>query len=167
MISKELNDWLQVVGLFGILGGLIFVGLQLSQDRRVALSEGVSAASADMKAWAELVNDNAEVWVKGSSGEPLSAVEAARFESLARARELWYYTEWNRAIQIGTQRPQRWVRGAALEFSSHPGLRKFWTGHKALIDRLSGTESEWSTAVEEEILRLDQESSAGLDQEPR
>jgi len=25
VVSKELNDWLLVVGLFGVLGGLLFV----------------------------------------------------------------------------------------------------------------------------------------------
>ena len=45
MVSKELNDWLQVVGLFGVLGGLIFVGLQLRQDRQVAQSETIYQAN--------------------------------------------------------------------------------------------------------------------------
>ena len=38
MDSAKLNDWLQVVGLFGVIGSLIFVGLQMKQDREIALS---------------------------------------------------------------------------------------------------------------------------------
>jgi len=37
--SQRLNDWLQIVGLFGVIGSLIFVGLQLRQTQAIALSE--------------------------------------------------------------------------------------------------------------------------------
>jgi hypothetical protein len=39
MNSKKLNDWLQIVGLFGVIGSLIFVGLQLKQTQDIALSD--------------------------------------------------------------------------------------------------------------------------------
>lgn len=39
MNSQKLNDWLQIVGLFGVIGSLIFVGLQLRQTQAIALSE--------------------------------------------------------------------------------------------------------------------------------
>jgi len=34
----RVNDWLQVFGLFGVIASLIFVGLQMMQDREIALS---------------------------------------------------------------------------------------------------------------------------------
>jgi len=39
MDSKKLNDWLQVVGLFAVVGSLIFVGLQMRQTQEIALSQ--------------------------------------------------------------------------------------------------------------------------------
>ena len=39
MSSKKIEEWLQIVGLFGVVGSLIFVGLQMKQDREIALSE--------------------------------------------------------------------------------------------------------------------------------
>lgn len=38
MNSAKLNDWLQVAGMFAVVGSLIFVGLQMRQDREIALS---------------------------------------------------------------------------------------------------------------------------------
>lgn len=38
MNSSKLNDWLQVIGLFGVIASLLFVGLQMMQDREIALS---------------------------------------------------------------------------------------------------------------------------------
>lgn len=37
MDSSKISDWLQIVGLFGVIGSLIFVGLQMQQDRQVAI----------------------------------------------------------------------------------------------------------------------------------
>ena len=39
MNSAKLNDWLQVIGLFGVMASLVFVGLQMQQDRAIAVSE--------------------------------------------------------------------------------------------------------------------------------
>ena len=38
MNSAKLNDWLQVIGFFGVIASLVFVGLQMMQDRDIALS---------------------------------------------------------------------------------------------------------------------------------
>ena len=43
MDSAKLNDWLQVVGLFGVIASLIFVGMQMKQDREIALSAATQA----------------------------------------------------------------------------------------------------------------------------
>jgi hypothetical protein len=43
MNSSKINDWLQVVGLFGVIGSLMFVGLQMKQDREIALSVAAQA----------------------------------------------------------------------------------------------------------------------------
>jgi hypothetical protein len=43
--SSKLNDWLQVVGLFGVIGSLLFVGLQMQQDREVAILAAYQARS--------------------------------------------------------------------------------------------------------------------------
>ena len=46
MSSKRLEEWLRIVGLFGVVGSLIFVGLQMKQDREIALSEIWQARTA-------------------------------------------------------------------------------------------------------------------------
>ena len=38
MNSSKISDWLQIVGLFGVIASLVFVGLQMKQDREIALS---------------------------------------------------------------------------------------------------------------------------------
>lgn len=43
MDSSKVNDWLQVVGLFGVIASLVFVGLQMKLDREIALSAATQA----------------------------------------------------------------------------------------------------------------------------
>ena len=50
MNSAKINDWLQVVGLFGVIGSLIFVGLQMKQDQEIARSAAYQARSEQVTA---------------------------------------------------------------------------------------------------------------------
>lgn len=43
MDSEKLNDWLQVIGLFGVIASLIFVGLQMKQEQEIAMSAAYQA----------------------------------------------------------------------------------------------------------------------------
>ena len=45
MDSAKLNDWLQVIGLFGVIGSLIFVGMQMKQDHDIAVANAYQARS--------------------------------------------------------------------------------------------------------------------------
>jgi len=159
VVSKELNEWLQVVGLFGVLAGLIFVGLQLRLDRQVAQANAVDAASDWNRDWAELVTENTDVWRKGLSGEPLSENEAIQFDVLARAWEIRQFSNWNRTMQTIEPSPaQRWARQAALDIHTNPGLRAYWHSHSQRMKSL-GVFSEWNSQVDAEIERLDKAAS--------
>jgi hypothetical protein len=60
MNSGKINDWLQIGGQFAVLAGLIFVGLQLYQDRQIAKIEVVAEAANNRMYWAELVGQSPE-----------------------------------------------------------------------------------------------------------
>jgi hypothetical protein len=46
MDSSRLNDWLQVIGLFGVMASLVFVGLQMKQTQDIALAETYGTRTA-------------------------------------------------------------------------------------------------------------------------
>ena len=39
MNAEKLSDWLQVVGMFGVIASLLFVGLEMRQTREIAISQ--------------------------------------------------------------------------------------------------------------------------------
>jgi hypothetical protein len=158
MDSGKLNDWLQVVGLLGLLGGLIFVGLQLQQDRAIAVVSGTEDAVASRLYWAELVADNSPLWTKGLSGDALSAEESTAFSALATALDLQHYVSWRRASALGTEdQAKRFVREAAYDLQASPGLIAWWQSHQERMGHIgmSGTRGEdWITAVNEQLMKF-------------
>lgn len=70
MDSAKINDWLQVIGMFGVIASLIFVGLQMKQTREIALSNTYQArahASVERNVAATtspvLLSAEAKLWV--------------------------------------------------------------------------------------------------------
>jgi hypothetical protein len=43
MEAAKINDWLQVIGMFGVIASLVFVGLQMKQTQEIALSNTYQA----------------------------------------------------------------------------------------------------------------------------
>ena len=48
MNSARINDSLQIIGLFGVIASLVFVGLQLKQSHEIALAEIYQARTATL-----------------------------------------------------------------------------------------------------------------------
>ena len=45
MDRSKVHDWLEVVGMFGVIASLVFVGLQMKQTQEIALGEAYQALS--------------------------------------------------------------------------------------------------------------------------
>lgn len=54
MNSEKLSAWLQIIGMFGVIASLIFVGLQMKQNHEIALS-----ATYQARAQMEIDTNNA------------------------------------------------------------------------------------------------------------
>lgn len=68
----KLRDWLEVVGIFAVVASLIFVGMQLMLDRKVALAEQYASRAESAKADRRAILESedymqfyAERWVLG------------------------------------------------------------------------------------------------------
>lgn len=51
MDSEKLNDWLQVVGTFGLVASLIFVGLEMRQAQVISMSQTYQSRTAATVEW--------------------------------------------------------------------------------------------------------------------
>jgi len=131
MIPKELNDWLQVTGLFGVLGGLIFVGVQLRLDRQVAEVEQLSARQMIELEFVRFAQERPGVWRKGLAGEPLSEDEQVTFDLIAYAlfRMHANQSRTDRVFQgqtVGLRDNNSPAQTLAFFVYENPGLREWF-----------------------------------------
>jgi hypothetical protein len=130
MDSAKLNDWMQIIGLFAVVASLIFLALQMRQDRELAVVDSASIRAAAVAELADVITDNRELWVSGLYGDELSPSDLAAFHAMIESVESYYY-----ALSVR-------VRGNASELMpaasgnsestyayalySHQGLRRAW-----------------------------------------
>ena len=78
MLTKKVNDWLQIVGMAGIIGSLIFVGLQLKQSQDIAVSNQYQARlDSVLAAKGNMLQSDAFIAVmrKVERGESLGSID--------------------------------------------------------------------------------------------
>ena len=92
MDSAKLNDWLQVLGIFALVASLIFVGLQMRQDREIALS-GIYQARAQMTVDINLASTVPEDFVSATAKIYAGDIDAITPEELVTL-------EYNQAASI-------------------------------------------------------------------
>ena len=66
MDSSKISDWLQIVGLFGVIVSLVFVGLQMKQSHEIALSSTYQAR-AQMTVDVNLVSSSTPEFTSGTA----------------------------------------------------------------------------------------------------
>ena len=125
MMKIELSQTVTILANLGVIGGLIFVGMQIQQDREIAAVDRMLAHESNLYYWAELVNSDDDIWARGLSGEELSPNEGVRFNVLAEARMFALYSAWftsDRSVSFDDVTRDSFLQEAALEVSSNPGL---------------------------------------------
>jgi hypothetical protein len=165
MKKIDLGQTIQIVANIGVIAGLIFVGMQLRQERQIASIQGAESSAEGLKQWAELVTSNSQVWVKGRNGEPLSETEQAEFDALARAYNFDMFLVWLRSTQLPSPRdPASFISEAAEEFYRYPGLLT-WRRNRQAETRARGdslgeppgpTPTGWDTLMDEKIREIEQ-----------
>ena len=155
MTKIDLGQAIGIVANVGVIGGLIFVGFQLRQDREIATIDSIQSSMSMRVSSFQLLVENSDLWVRGLANDSLSAEESVIFDALAEARDAYYFSNYTRNVRIGdTDDRDRWVREAALDIASSPGLMKWW---QSQVERRAATDlngSVWQTAVNSEIDRL-------------
>ena len=115
--TSKINEWLQVVGMFGVIASLVFVGLQLKQTQQIALSSTYQArsdASVDSLVAAisspEFLSASAKIYA-GKSDE-LSMQEAVAWEYFLGANMTMFENN-HQQYEMGFLSDEHWNRNVA------------------------------------------------------
>jgi hypothetical protein len=126
MKNKYLEDWIQGIGLLGVMGSLIFVGLQVKQADEVAVMDVLDGTAERGHELSALIADNADVWYRACLGEELTPPER-----IIAANIYWSYLQssWNNWVRIretglGSTSPDFLTNAYAANLHRYPGFRE-------------------------------------------
>ena len=113
MQSRKLEDWLQITGLFGVIGSLMFVGLQMRQDREIALAEMWQARTAAVAEYAASMAGNEMVMsAYAENADPVMGIdtteEQAALFAIWGAMYLWENSQYQ--YEQGFLPEEHWTR---------------------------------------------------------
>ncbi len=132
MNSERINEWLQIVGMIGIMASLIFVGVQVRQTQRVGEGQEATGFIELSLALRTLQIDNIEVWQKVCSGEDLEGDERQKGALLFKAYVEFSYTG-GVATQVNMMQADHDIFAHRLAANLHryPGFAKMMEANGA------------------------------------
>ena len=113
-----------MIGIFALVGSLIFIGLQMQQDRRLAAAQVIVAADSVQMDLAALISDNRDVWDRGLKGEELSAADEMAFRAVARGHFQRHLGVYQRLGLLVLGSGDSMVQKYAFDLYQYPSLRK-------------------------------------------
>jgi len=125
MKTSNWRDIAELIGIAAIVASLVFVGVQLQQEQRIALSQIGQADEASSTQLDLAVADNADIWLKSNSGQELTQEEKLKLDRLVAAM-------YRRArIEAVMRRTLGQIGGSpivdfAAELYENPGARASW-----------------------------------------
>ena len=123
MKTTNWKDFAELIGIAAIVASLLFVGLQMRQEKHIAEAQMYSERDDTTIELARLINDSADVWMKGLEGADLSESEQLKFDVLARVFYLDRVLRYERAKRLGTANPENIASFMAFYLYQYPGLR--------------------------------------------
>ena len=132
MKSISWKERAELVGITAIVASLIFVGLQLQQEHRIAWIEAGFSLTESYYEQRNGLIENAAIWAKGNAGvEELSSTEVVIYKALIRKE--WAHAYWssNAMKQLGIELSVE-VHDFAGFLHRNPGARRTWENWMAI-----------------------------------
>ena len=154
------NDTAELIGIGAIVASLIFVGLQMRQEQKIARAQALSeyiATGVDVQI---AINEHSDILVKGNSGAPLDEVERHKLRILMEAAEDRVFLQLLLQRQLGGNQSTAELKFASFLYRN-PVARATWLQLADDMERyvdplrtpesLAGTRAGGSTAFRERI----------------
>jgi hypothetical protein len=166
-----IKNWkiiIEFIGMAAIVASLIFVGIEVRQSQTIAVAETNTTA---MGSWAErfdAINEHADVWYRGASGDELHDAESVVFANLVNTYGTGAFMDWFRLIQLGQGETAELLRLDFVGFlHQNPGARAEWrkqqenlANYRQKLGAKIEFDTNWRGKIEGDLSMLD--STAGV-----
>lgn len=126
MIGINWKIFVEIASSFAIVGGLVFVGLQMQQAQAISTAELQQEMIASRMSLSELMSDNSELLAKANSGAELSSSEDIALEAPVMSQWGWAFFGQRRWEAVSHPAVNAPVRAFAIFLRDNPGAMKSW-----------------------------------------
>jgi hypothetical protein len=127
MDRATLKNVAELVGIIAVLATLILIWAQLRQTQVIAVAElnvSLVQARVDMSG---LMTEHSDVWLRGSVGDSLTAVERVTFEEIAATLDTRWFVEHRQMLRLGeVEQAEALLNDYSAYLHERPGLRQAW-----------------------------------------
>ena len=116
----------ELIGLLAILASLIFVAMQLQQQEELLSLELESTMISTRVAVNEKIIENPDIWIRGNSGEDLSAAELVIYKSLLVNLNDWYFHTDGIFQELEPESEEIMLTEFAGFLARNPGAHRVW-----------------------------------------
>jgi len=140
--SSRIREWLEIVGLLGVVASLVFVGLEVRQSRQIAYMDQLGVARQLVSDYRQMLIANSDVWFRGCSGDELSDSERFVFTQLALELQDTVFTLTARG-NIGLYASSsRWLDNGVATFHRYPAVQEaIMAANEANVEFTESTDS--------------------------
>lgn len=124
MSRRNWKTYAEILGIVAIVGSLVFVGLQLRQDRQATESDNLAQNQDTVINVVELINQHRTVWIAGLDGDELTVAEDVTFTMLVEVLFKRNEALYRIGMRLPTSSSERRAQSFAMFVYQHPGLRR-------------------------------------------
>lgn len=165
MKFEKFNEIAELIGIVAIVASLVFVGFQMRQTHKIALSDNYLQMVANVIAANEAIAEYPDIFIQGNAAEELSPEERAVFEGQVGnlASMSWHTIEWDR--EMGKE---EWAQTDVVEFALYlhrnPGAYEVWLRreedlrrYRALVNTENTDAQDWIDLVHAAMAKIEKD----------
>ena len=125
MKSRNWKVIAEFIGITAIVASLVFVGVQLRQEQKIALVEVFEASESSAAVIDIAISEYADIWLKSKNSETLSEAESIIVNRLVATlyRRVRAQTAMRRYLGLPSAAE---IKYFAIELHENPGARRIW-----------------------------------------
>ena len=137
MKQFDLGQTIQIVANVGVLAGLVFLAVEVSQNQSTIDEDAQLNTLESFSSFRNFIANSeqlSEIWLDGLAGADLTPTEELRFGYVCLDYLFLFATNYSRfESQERRAGQQQLVRVLRQQFESGPGLKQCWERQKATI----------------------------------
>lgn len=163
--ALKFGNWrviLEIIGFVAIVASLVFVGIELSQSRAIAIGDGNLVNAQIQVESNNAISEHSVVWTRGNSGQELTESDAVIFNNLVKNKAIHAFMEYARLDQLEFDEAADSVAAQfAVFLSQNPGALQVWLQSEEFFAQyfeVPVSQATWKTKVRSNLAMLERDA---------